>query len=80
MNYLLSATPVTLTTYVTASLIGMLPGTVTYVYLGSALPAAAALAADRQANPGETALYVGGHQAPVDSGSTNRRRARGCGR
>ncbi len=41
LNYLLSITQVSVRTYVVASLLGMLPGTILYVYLGSLASTAA---------------------------------------
>ncbi|MEK7841809.1 MAG: TVP38/TMEM64 family protein [Deltaproteobacteria bacterium] len=60
MNYALGLTPVKLKDYVLASWIGMLPGTVMYVYIGSLAGSLASLggAADgRQRSTGEWALY-----------------------
>jgi uncharacterized membrane protein YdjX (TVP38/TMEM64 family) len=51
LNYAFGLTQVKLRDYVVASWIGMIPGTVTYVYIGSL-----AQAGDRQRTPGEWAL------------------------
>ncbi|MDQ3367385.1 MAG: TVP38/TMEM64 family protein [Myxococcota bacterium] len=58
-NYALGFTDVQLRAYVVGSAIGMLPGTILYVYLGSLLTTAAELAARPQGS-GATALYWGG--------------------
>lgn len=60
MNYALGLTPVKLKDYVLASWIGMLPGTVMYVYIGSLAGSLASLggaANGRQRSTGEWALY-----------------------
>ena len=60
MNYALGLTPVKVKDYVLASWIGMLPGTVMYVYIGSLAGSLASLggaAAGRQRSTGEWALY-----------------------
>lgn len=61
-NYALGLTRVRLRDYVLASWIGMLPGTVLYVYLGSLLTSATDLArgAPTQASPATRLLYWGG--------------------
>jgi uncharacterized membrane protein YdjX (TVP38/TMEM64 family) len=66
LNYLLSVTRVRTGTYVLASLIGMLPGTALYVYLGSLAPAAAELSSGVQGGGAtRTILYVVGLVATV---------------
>ncbi len=66
MNYVLSLSKVPLRTYVTASFIGMLPGTALYVYLGSLAPAAAELAgAASGPSTAQTMLYAVGLAATV---------------
>ena len=66
LNYALGLSPVRLTTYVLASMVGMLPGTALYVYLGSLAPAAAQLSAAGDAGGSLTAaFYVGGLVATV---------------
>ncbi len=66
LNYALSLTRVTLGRYVLASAIGMLPGTVLYVSLGSLAPAAAELSsASSGGGTARTALYVVGLLATV---------------
>ena len=66
LNYALSLSHVSLRTYVTASFIGMLPGTALYVYLGSLAPAAAELAsASKDGGAPRIALYAAGLAATV---------------
>jgi len=67
LNYALGLTRVTLRDYVVASAIGMLPGTVMYVYLGSLVTNAAELASGRrpQAGPWGQVLFWGGLLATV---------------
>jgi uncharacterized membrane protein YdjX (TVP38/TMEM64 family) len=65
LNYVLSLSRIPLRTYVLASFLGMLPGTAFVVYVGSLVPAAAAL---QTAGPGGTAslvLYGAGFVATV---------------
>ena len=61
LNYAFGLTQVRLRDYVLASWIGMMPGTVMYVYLGSLARAAG----DRQRTPGEWALYGVGLAATI---------------
>lgn len=65
LNYALGLTRVTTRDFLLASFIGMLPGTLLYVYLGSLVTRATELAAgDRpSAGPWEQALYWGGFAA-----------------
>jgi uncharacterized membrane protein YdjX (TVP38/TMEM64 family) len=66
LNYVLSLTSVRLGTYVLASVVGMLPGTALYVYLGSLAPAAADLSLVAQdGGSARTTLYVIGLLATV---------------
>jgi len=66
LNYALSLTNVSVGRYVLASFIGMLPGTVLYVYLGSLVPAAAELtSASRGGGVASTALYLAGLAATL---------------
>src|SRR5919106_365644 len=66
LNYALSLSRVRLGTYIAASFVGMLPGTVLYVYLGSLAPAAASLSGTvRQGGSARLALYVAGLVATV---------------
>ncbi len=58
LNYALGVTGVPLKTYVLASLIGMFPGTVAYVYLGTLVPDVAGLASGGAPEGGE-ALRTG---------------------
>ncbi len=62
LNYAFGLTRVSLRAYVLASWIGMMPGTVMYVYLGSLAKAASG---ERIRTPGEWALYVVGLVATV---------------
>jgi uncharacterized membrane protein YdjX (TVP38/TMEM64 family) len=62
LNYAFGLTQVKLGHYVLASWIGMMPGTVMYVYLGSLARAAAGA---RERTPGEWALYGLGLAATV---------------
>jgi uncharacterized membrane protein YdjX (TVP38/TMEM64 family) len=76
MNYALSLTGVRLRTYVLASFIGMLPGTAMYVYLGSLVPTAAALATRRAGDSLSTGLYAAGLVATVAAAVAAARLAR----
>lgn len=62
LNYGLGLTGVRTRDYVLASFIGMLPGTILYVYLGSLVTSASALASGDlpSGGPWQTALYAGG--------------------
>lgn len=62
LNYAFGLTRVSLRDYVVASWIGMMPGTVLYVYLGSLAQAASG---ERARTPGEWALYGLGLLATV---------------
>jgi uncharacterized membrane protein YdjX (TVP38/TMEM64 family) len=62
LNYAFGLTRVSLREYVLASWLGMMPGTVMYVYLGSL---ARTGLADQQRTPGEWALYALGLLATV---------------
>lgn len=62
LNYAFGLTRVSLRDYVLASWIGMMPGTVMYVYLGSL---ARAEVADRQRTPAEWTLYGVGLLATI---------------
>ena len=64
LNYLYGLTDVSLKDYVLAS-IGMLPGTVMYVYIGSTFGELAAVFAGREKSPAEWALYGVGLVATV---------------
>ncbi|MDP3073207.1 MAG: TVP38/TMEM64 family protein [Opitutaceae bacterium] len=61
LNYAFGLTRVSLRDYVLASWIGMMPGTVMYVYLGSL----ARVAGERTRTPGEWALYGVGLLATI---------------
>jgi len=67
LNYAYGLTRVTFREYVLASWIGMMPGTVMYVYLGSLAGDLASLGAetDRATTPGEWALYGIGLAATI---------------
>ena len=62
LNYAFGLTRVTLREYVLASWLGMMPGTVLYVYLGSLAEAAGST---RQRTPAEWAFYGGGLLATI---------------
>lgn len=66
LNYALSLSKVRLGTYVIASFLGMLPGTVLFVNLGALAPAAAELAAGvSDAGTAQHVLYLAGLGATV---------------
>jgi len=67
LNYALGLTRVRLRDYVLASLIGMLPGTLLYVYLGSLVTSAAQLASGQRpdAGPYGRVFFWGGLAATV---------------
>jgi uncharacterized membrane protein YdjX (TVP38/TMEM64 family) len=67
LNFTLGLTRVRLRDYVAASFLGMLPGTLLYVYLGSLVTSASELAAGRGVSAGswQKALYVAGLVATV---------------
>jgi len=66
LNYAFGVTPVSLRDYFFASWIGMLPGTILYVYLGSLAGDLARLGAgERARTPMEWALYVVGLVATI---------------
>ena len=66
LNYAFGLTQVSLKDYFLASWIGMLPGTVMYVYIGSLAGDLAALGSgERSRTPAEWALYVVGLTATV---------------
>lgn len=62
MNYALGLTRIRLRHYVVASWLGMLPGTVMYVYLGSL---GEFMISERERTPMETAMMIGGLIATV---------------
>lgn len=61
INYLFGLTGIRTGTYVVATVAGMIPGTIAYVYVG----AAAAAAANREASATRTALQIAGAVASV---------------
>ena len=66
LNYAFGLTAVPLRKYILASWIGMLPGTILYVYLGSAANSLAALlSGDQPRSAGQQALFVLGLAATV---------------
>jgi len=67
LNYALGLTRVSLRDYVLASFLGMLPGTLLYVYLGSLVTSASEIAAGHGASAGgwQKALYAVGLIATV---------------
>lgn len=77
LNYALSLSNVPLRTYVLASVLGMLPGTAMWVYLGSLAPAAADLSsAGSGGGHARTILYVAGLVATVAAAVIGARAAR----
>ncbi len=65
LNYAMGITKISLRDYVLASWIGMMPGTVMYVYIGSLVGDLTALGATRSHNPSEWFLYIVGLAATV---------------
>jgi uncharacterized membrane protein YdjX (TVP38/TMEM64 family) len=66
LNYAFGVTRVTSRDYILASWIGMMPGTLMYVYIGSLAGSLATLGAEqRERTPAEWALYVVGLLATV---------------
>ncbi len=65
LNYALALTDVPLRDYVSASALGMIPGTILYVYLGSAAGSLAGLGGARARTPLEWALYAVGLAATI---------------
>jgi uncharacterized membrane protein YdjX (TVP38/TMEM64 family) len=65
LNYAYGITRVSLRDYVLASWIGMMPGTVMYVYVGSVAGDLAAIGRERTRTPAEWALYAVGLVATV---------------
>lgn len=65
LNYAFGLTRVSLSHYVIASWIGMMPGTVMYVYLGSVAGTLAAGGGGRSRTPAEWALYAVGLAATI---------------
>ncbi len=66
LNYAFGLTRVSLGRYVLASWIGMLPGTVMYVYLGSTVKSIADLMAGQlESSPGQIVLFVVGLLATI---------------
>lgn len=61
INYLFGLTGIDTATYIVATVVGMIPGTIAYVYVG----AAAAAAATREASATRTALQIAGAVAAV---------------
>ena len=77
LNYAYGLTSVPFSTYVVASWIGMLPGTIMYVYLGSAANSLAALVSgETPRSAGQQALFVLGLAATVAVAIIVTRRAR----
>ncbi|MHC4400015.1 MAG: TVP38/TMEM64 family protein [Planctomycetota bacterium] len=60
LNYAFGMTRVSPGSYVLASWIGMLPGTVMYVYLGTALKSLTETAATKEAGAAQTAFFIAG--------------------
>jgi uncharacterized membrane protein YdjX (TVP38/TMEM64 family) len=66
LNYAFGLSSVPFKTYVLASWIGMLPGTLMYIYLGSAAHSVAALlSGDLRRTPGQQAMFAAGLIATV---------------
>jgi uncharacterized membrane protein YdjX (TVP38/TMEM64 family) len=66
LNYAFGLSSVRFKTYVLASWIGMLPGTLMYIYLGSAAHSVAALlSGDLRRTPGQQAMFAAGLIATV---------------
>lgn len=65
LNYAFGLTQIPLKDYLIASCIGMLPGTIMYVYIGSFLGIAALGTSGRERTPLEWALYIVGLVATV---------------
>src|SRR5207237_10884934 len=66
LNYAFGLTQVTLRDYLIGSLVGMLPGTVMYVYLGSLVTSLTELAAGRPSGGAlQQAFYFGGLVATI---------------
>ena len=66
LNYAFGLTAVPFKTYILASWIGMLPGTIMYVYLGSAAKSLATLLSDdAPRSAGQQALFALGLAATV---------------
>ncbi len=79
LNYAFGVTRVSLRDYVLASWIGMMPGTLLYVYLGSLAGDLATLGAGQRARtPAEWTLYIVGLLATVAVAVTVTRLARGA--
>ena len=77
LNYAFGLSPVPLRTYVLASWIGMLPGTIMYIYLGSAARSVAALlSGELHRTRGQQALFAAGLAATVAVTTIVTRRAR----
>jgi uncharacterized membrane protein YdjX (TVP38/TMEM64 family) len=77
LNYAFGLTAVPFRTYVLASWIGMLPGTIMYVYLGSAAKSVAALmSGETPRSAGQSILFVLGLAATVAATVLVTRRAR----
>ena len=66
LNYAFGLTPVPFRTYLLASWIGMLPGTIAYVYVGSAASSLAQLVSGDVHRPAaERALFIAGLAATI---------------
>ena len=78
LNYALGLTGIRVRDYALGSFLGMLPGTILYVYLGSLVTSAGQLASGSlpDAGPAQTALYAGGLLASLALVATVTRMAR----
>ncbi|MBI5201579.1 MAG: TVP38/TMEM64 family protein [Elusimicrobia bacterium] len=65
LNYVLSLTGVTARDYVSATALGMIPGTLLYVYIGSLAGGVAGLGGARTRTPLEWLLYAAGFAATI---------------
>ena len=77
LNYAFGLSSVPFKTYVIASWVGMLPGTIMYVYFGSAARSVAALmSGELRRTPGQQAMFAAGLVATVAVTTIVTRRAR----
>jgi uncharacterized membrane protein YdjX (TVP38/TMEM64 family) len=60
VNWVLGVTRVTLRDFAIGSMLGVLPGTLAYVYIGSGLKKASEIGMEREPDPVQRALFWGG--------------------